>query len=102
MNKATNAALHTLWQAAVAGGGIGEIAKSVTDHSVNLPGVEQGVILALASVGAAGLALLRHAGLAWIESLKKKGSHREQVAAVLDQIVADYQQTHSTDVGHSL
>lgn len=102
MNKATNAALHTLWQAAVAGGGIGEIVKSVTDHSVNVPGVEQGLYLTAASVGAAALALVRHAGLAWFNVWRKRGTHRAQVAAVIDQIVADYEQAHSTDAGHSL
>lgn len=94
MNKGTRAALHTLWQAALAGGGIGEIAKSVTDHSINIPGVEQGTILACASVGAAGLSLAKHAAVVWLTTYKTKSAQSKRNADALQALIADYQAQH--------
>lgn len=101
MKKSTTAALHTLWQAAVAGGGIGEIAKSVTDHSINIPGVEQGAILACASVAAAGLSLVKHVAATQLATYKSKSAQDAANAAALQALIADYRAQHITQAQSS-
>lgn len=80
-----NRAGHALWQTAVASGGVGEIAKSVTAHSVNVPGVEQGLIVAGAAVGASVLSF----GKSWLANYQVTHKNDKAVrdAAKLDVLV---------------
>lgn len=94
--KQINAALHTLWQAAVASGGVGEIAKSLTDHSVNVPGVEQGVLVAGVAVGGAALSLAKSALINYLTNHKMAKAVRYEAA--LEAAVADYIARHQAPV----
>lgn len=94
--KQLNASAHTLWQAAVASGGVGEIAKSVTDHSVNIPGVEQGLVVAGVAVGGAALSLLKAAAVNY--AAIHKNSKAVKAAAEVENLakqVAAYQAKHA-------
>lgn len=94
MKLATKSALHTLWQTAVASGGIGEALKSVTDHSVNVPGVEQGLFVAGAAVGGAALSLVKHGALTWLAGWRAKSARNDEVAKIMDEMVSEYQSKH--------
>lgn len=87
---------HTLWQAAVASGGVGEIAKSVTDHSVNLPGVEQGLMVAGVAVAGAGLSVAKSLASNYMVSHKADKSVRAAVELeATAKAVADYMSKHA-------
>lgn len=95
MKPAVTRALHTLWQAAVASGGVGEVLKSVTDHSVNVPGVEQGVLVAGTAVAAAGFSFGKHAVVALYRRFEARSAAHRVASAALAAIVADYQSKHA-------
>lgn len=88
---------HTLWQAAVASGGIGEALKSLTDHSVNVPGAEQGLYVAGVAAGGALLSLVK-SGVANY-SVSHKADKSVRAAAELDVLVkaveAAYEAKHA-------
>lgn len=92
--KAWKAAAHTLWQTAVASGGIGEALKSVTDHSVNVPGLEQGLFVAGAAVGGAALSLAKHGAITWLAGWRAKSARNDEVAKIMDEMVSEYQARH--------
>lgn len=94
--KQINAAVHTLWQAAIASGGIGTIAESAGNAHINLSGVEQGLSVAGMAVGASALSLAKSFTVNFLASHKASTAVRDaEKLAAIAKSVADYQSKHA-------
>lgn len=98
MNAILKPALHTLWQAAVASGGVGVVVDSVAGGKINVSGVEQGSIAAGIAVGAAALSLLLHGGQAVAAKLAVKSRAAGDVEQAMLAMVREYQASHAAPV----